>query len=84
MNVGFDIAKKDGFQCFFFHDVDLVPENDKNIYECLDVPRHYAAHCDKWNYTLPWFTLYGGITAYSVEAYENINGLRYQNCQKQP
>ncbi|CBY21737.1 unnamed protein product [Oikopleura dioica] len=75
MNVGFDIAKKDGFQCFFFHDVDLVPENDKNIYECLDVPRHYAAHCDKWNYTLPYNTLYGGITAYSIEAYENINGL---------
>merc|ERR1712037_956377 len=23
LNIGFDVAKKDGFDCFFFHDVDL-------------------------------------------------------------
>ena len=78
MNAGFDIAKKDGFECMFFHDVDLVPENDKNIYECFDYPRHYSGYIDKWNYTIPFFYIYGGITAYSVEAFENINGFRYK------
>ena len=82
MNAGFDIAKKDGFECMFFHDVDLVPENDKNIYECLDNPRHYSGYIDKWNYTIPFYYIYGGITAYSVEAFENINGFRYKNRYK--
>ncbi|CAG5081168.1 Oidioi.mRNA.OKI2018_I69.PAR.g9804.t1.cds [Oikopleura dioica] len=53
LNIGFDVAKDDGFDCFFFHDVDLVPENDKNIYECLDTPRHYSGYIDKFNYKLP-------------------------------
>lgn len=43
LNIGFEIArnqsKNDGsnrpFECYFFHDVDLILENDENIYECL-------------------------------------------------
>ena len=67
---------QDGFDCFFFHDVDLVPENDHNIYECFDNPRHYSGYIDKFNYNLPYNSIFGGITAYSAEAFEKINGYR--------
>jgi len=89
LNIGFDLAKKgrlfsnfskntflDGFDCFFFHDVDLVAENDENIYECLEIPRHYSGYIDIFNYTLLYDTIFGGITAFSAEAFEKINGYR--------
>ena len=35
MNAGFvEALREDDYDCFIFHDVDLVPENDDNIYEC--------------------------------------------------
>jgi hypothetical protein len=56
--------------------VDLVPENDQNIYECFDNPRHYSGYIDKFNYKLPYNSIFGGITAYSADAFEKINGYR--------
>jgi hypothetical protein len=51
MNVGFNEALKlRDFDCFFFHDVDLIPENDRNIYSCPDQPRHMSVAIDKFNY----------------------------------
>ena len=37
-------------RCFIFHDVDLVPENDRNLYTCPEMPRHMSAAVDKFNY----------------------------------
>ena len=52
MNIGFKEAKKLGdIDCYIFHDVDMLPENDHNIYTCSKVPRHVGSHCDKYNYT---------------------------------
>lgn len=43
MNVGFKEAlKRDRFDCFIFHDVDMVPEDDRNLYSCADMPKHLA------------------------------------------
>ena len=40
-NVGFLEARKlHPFTCFIFHDVDLVPEDARNVYKCADQPRH--------------------------------------------
>lgn len=51
MNVGFiEALKLRDFDCFFFHDVDLIPENDRNIYSCPDQPRHMSVAIDKFNY----------------------------------
>lgn len=54
MNIGFLEALKDTYylwDCFFFHDVDMIPEDIRNIYTCDDkLPKHYAVAVSKWNY----------------------------------
>ena len=37
-----------------FHDVDLLPEDDRNLYTCGAQPRHLSASVDKFNYRLPY------------------------------
>lgn len=52
MNVGFKEAQLlDNFQCFFFHDVDNLPENDGNPYSCPEdgKPRHMTFSLSRWN-----------------------------------
>jgi len=39
------------FQCFIFHDVDLLPEDDYNTYSCLSQPRAMAVAVDTLNYS---------------------------------
>jgi hypothetical protein len=40
-NVGYAEAMKlYPFNCFIFHDVDLLPEDSRNIYKCGSLPRH--------------------------------------------
>lgn len=51
MNIGFaEAMKRYDYQCAVFHDVDLVPENDGNIYSCPEMPRHMSAAIDKFKY----------------------------------
>lgn len=53
MNIGYAEASKIyDYQCFVFHDVDLIPENDRNIYSCPKQPRHMSAAIDKFKYRL--------------------------------
>ncbi|CAM9128321.1 unnamed protein product [Lampetra planeri] len=50
-NVGFLEAMKDlDWDCLIFHDVDHIPENDRNYYGCGQMPRHFAAKLDKYMY----------------------------------
>jgi hypothetical protein len=46
INIGFAESNKEKakkFNCFIFHDVDMLPENQKNIYECdLKFPKQMA------------------------------------------
>ena len=40
-NVGFlEAMKLYSFNCFIFHDVDLLPEDLRNVYRCGEKPRH--------------------------------------------
>jgi hypothetical protein len=40
-NVGYIEAMKSyPFNCFIFHDVDLLPEDLRNLYKCGEKPRH--------------------------------------------
>jgi hypothetical protein len=39
------------FDCYIFHDVDMLPEDDRNFYGCGHwLPRHVGAYVNKWDY----------------------------------
>ena len=43
MNAAFaEVMKLNSYDCIIFHDVDMIPENDKNLYECGTQPRHLS------------------------------------------
>lgn len=51
MNAAFIYALNEyDFQCFVFHDVDLIPEDDRNMYSCPVFPRHMSVAIDEMNY----------------------------------
>jgi len=51
MNAGFMEARAlANFDCFIFHDVDMLPLDDRNFYVCSDQPRHVGSNVNKWNY----------------------------------
>ncbi|XP_046353912.1 beta-1,4-N-acetylgalactosaminyltransferase bre-4-like [Haliotis rufescens] len=75
MNIGYTEALKDyDFQCFIFHDVDLIPENDRNLYTCPENPRHMSVAIDKFNYKLPYAAIFGGVSALTKEHMIKVNG----------
>ncbi len=45
-------TQEEHFQCFIFHDVDLLPEYDGNPYTCPEdgKPRQMAFSVNSWNY----------------------------------
>ena len=52
MNVGYiEALKEKDYDCFIFHDVDMVPENPKNFYECNPlVPKLIAVSISAFGY----------------------------------
>lgn len=52
LNIGVREALKDeDWDCLLLHDVDLVPENDYNLYICDEYyPKHMASAIDKFHY----------------------------------
>jgi hypothetical protein len=49
MNIGYvEALKVDNYRCFVFSDVDMLPENDKNIYGCPEQPRHMSPRVNKF------------------------------------
>ncbi|UJR16731.1 hypothetical protein I4U23_003631 [Adineta vaga] len=74
-NIGFLEARKlYAFDCFIFHDVDLLPEDLRNSYKCGKQPKHMSVAVDTFNYTLLYPTLFGGVTAFSLSDFMNVNG----------
>uniref|UniRef100_A0A6I8PHG3 Beta-1,4-galactosyltransferase n=1 Tax=Ornithorhynchus anatinus TaxID=9258 RepID=A0A6I8PHG3_ORNAN len=74
-NVGFREAMKDlEWDCLIFHDVDHIPESDRNYYGCGQMPRHFATKLDKYMYLLPYNEFFGGVSGLTVEQFQNING----------
>ena len=69
-------ALKDfAWDCFIFHDVDLLPEDDRNLYTCPATnPRHMSVAVSKWNYKLPYPSLFGGVVAINTKQFRMLNG----------
>uniref|UniRef100_K7F3W7 Beta-1,4-galactosyltransferase 3 n=1 Tax=Pelodiscus sinensis TaxID=13735 RepID=K7F3W7_PELSI len=76
LNIGVREAMKDeDWDCLLLHDVDLIPENDYNLYVCDDYyPKHIASAIDKFQYSLPYWSFFGGVSALTPEHYMRING----------
>lgn len=50
-NVGFvEALKLYEWDCFIFHDVDLLPMDDRNLYTCPDQPRHMSVAIDTFEF----------------------------------
>ncbi|BFZ09920.1 hypothetical protein BsWGS_12959 [Bradybaena similaris] len=74
-NIGFvESIKVRSYDCFVFHDVDLLPLNDKNYYSCGDQPVHLSAAIDTHNYKLMYHELFGGASMMTREMIEKVNG----------
>ncbi|KAM6434768.1 beta-1,4-galactosyltransferase 3 [Liasis olivaceus] len=76
LNVGVKEALKDEeWNCLFLHDVDLIPENDHNLYVCdLWNPKHVSVAMNKFRYKLPYSQYFGGVSALTPDQYLKING----------
>nr|XP_020653057.1 beta-1,4-galactosyltransferase 3 [Pogona vitticeps] len=76
LNVGVKEALKDEeWSCLFVHDVDLIPENDHNLYVCDPwSPKHVSIAMNKFGYNLPYAQYFGGVSALTPEQYLKING----------
>ncbi|XP_049757932.1 beta-1,4-galactosyltransferase 3-like [Elephas maximus indicus] len=74
-NVGFwEAMQEEDWDCIFFHDVDLLPEDDRNLYICDIFPAHVSVAIDKFNYKLPYRGYLGGVFALRPIHYLRING----------
>lgn len=50
-NIGFvEALKLYDWDCFIFHDVDLLPMDDRNLYSCPTQPRHMSVAVDTFGY----------------------------------
>lgn len=51
MNIGYlEALKLFSWDCFIFHDVDLLPLDDRNFYTCPRQPRHMSVAIDTFQY----------------------------------
>jgi len=75
MNVGAaEAVRQQAWQCFIFHDVDLLPEDDRNLYTCPIQPRHMSVSIDSFLYRLPYDDIFGGVSAMTVDQFQMVNG----------
>ncbi|XP_028837707.1 beta-1,4-galactosyltransferase 3 [Denticeps clupeoides] len=75
MNIGFrEAMREEDWDCLFFHDVDLIPEDDRNTYTCDAHPKHAAIAMDKFGYKLPYKMYFGGVSALTPVQYLKMNG----------
>ncbi|XP_065283055.1 beta-1,4-N-acetylgalactosaminyltransferase bre-4-like isoform X2 [Dermacentor albipictus] len=75
LNVGYEVSKTmHDYNCFIFHDVDLIPENDRSIYACQENPYHISRCLDIYEYKPSYPTIFGGVCALRQEHMEKVNG----------
>ncbi|PIO72043.1 N-acetyllactosaminide 3-alpha-galactosyltransferase [Teladorsagia circumcincta] len=75
-NVGFVEANKIyEWDCYLFHDVDLLPEDDRNYHVCpTKNPRHMAVAVNKWEYKLLYRQMFGTSSALTQDQFNKTNG----------
>lgn len=77
LNVGFiEALRRRSFDCFIFHDVDLLPEDDRNSYACPEVgkPRHLSVAINTFGYRPIGVNHFGGVSSVSTTDFVAVNG----------
>ncbi|XP_045216733.2 beta-1,4-galactosyltransferase 2-like isoform X2 [Mercenaria mercenaria] len=74
-NVGYLTASSIApYTCYIIHDVDLLMQDDRNMYRCGRVPRHLTASNSKFKNKLPYLAYFGGVEAFTPDQYWKVNG----------
>ncbi|CAH0589186.1 unnamed protein product [Chrysodeixis includens] len=74
-NIAFLESQRFGsWDCLIFHDVDLIPEDERISYTCMQYPTHMSPSVESQNYILAYNTLFGGVTSLMPEHYIAVNG----------
>lgn len=75
MNIGFvEALKQYDYDCFIFHDVDLIPEDDRNLYTCPQQPRHMSVAINTMNYrfVIFYYLLHCNLyLSFNMQCYKN-------------
>lgn len=67
------------FDCVVFHDVDLLPEDDRIMYSCpYYKPRHLSVAIDKYGYRMAYSRLIGGVLNFKSSHFLQVNGYSNQ------
>lgn len=75
MNIGFvEALKIYDWDCFIFHDVDLLPMDDRNLYNCPTQPRHMSVAIDTFKWQLPYSSIFGGVSSMTTSQFKAVNG----------
>lgn len=60
--------------CYVFHDVDMLPTDQRNLYMCSARPRHMSPSSSTMRYHLIYPSLFGGVIALSKKQFEQVRG----------
>jgi hypothetical protein len=73
-NIGYKIAKAEGFDYLALHDVDQIPEHPANRYEFTEFPVHLCSQSSQFGYRMAYPEMVGGALKMSMRAYELAYG----------
>ncbi|KAH7953935.1 hypothetical protein HPB49_014354 [Dermacentor silvarum] len=74
LNVGYvESTALYDYQCFVFHDVDMVPLDDRNVYTCPEQPRHMSVNVNNKS-TVYYSYFFGGVSAVNKQQMLRVNG----------
>ncbi|XP_061379242.1 beta-1,4-N-acetylgalactosaminyltransferase bre-4-like [Danaus plexippus] len=74
-NIGYTVSRVFGnWHCYVFHDVDLLPIDGRVLYSCPQQPTHMSSAVDCYDFRLPYYGLFGGVTILKPTHYEAVNG----------
>ncbi|MCL4159154.1 UNVERIFIED_CONTAM: hypothetical protein GTU68_021386, partial [Idotea baltica] len=75
LNVGFVESLQDGpFDCFIFHNIDLLPKDGRHLYHCSFMPRHLVVTPNNYTYALYFTEYFGGASSMTEEHFWMVNG----------
>lgn len=74
-NIAFDVAMKEGYDYFAFHDIDLLPEDDSCDYSYPEhFPIHLSAFLSQNDYKILFPENFGGVVLFTKEQFIEVNG----------